>query len=232
VSRERQEQNQAELKMGDPKRHRKNFSTPKKAWEKERIDEEKELIKEYHFKNKQEIWKLDSKLRDFARQAKRLIALPAEQAEIEKIQLLNRLKKLGLLSESGDLDDVLGLSIKDLLDRRLQSVVFRKGLARTMKQARQFIVHEHILVGDKKITSPNYLVKTAEEGGVAFSQSSAFIDDMHPERKQEEKMPKKPKKEAKKAPKKEDNKVGKSQHSSSKAGTKKQAPKKEAKKKE
>jgi small subunit ribosomal protein S4 len=183
--------------MGDPKRSKAKYSTPKKAWDKTRIDEEKELIKEYHFKNKQEIWKLNSKLRNFARQAKRLITLNTEQAEKEKIQLLTKIKALGLLPEQGELDDVLGISMKDLLDRRLQSIVFKKGLARTMKQSRQFIVHEHILVGDKKVTSPNYLVKTAEESVVVFSNSSAFIDEMHPERKQEDKLPKKPKKEEK-----------------------------------
>ncbi|MBW2996492.1 30S ribosomal protein S4 [Candidatus Woesearchaeota archaeon] len=192
--------------MGDPKRHRKSFSTPKKAWEKERIDEERELINEYYFKNKQEIWKLTSKLRDFARQAKRLIALPTEQSETEKIQLLTKLKKLGLLPEQGDLDDVLGISIKDLLDRRLQSIVFKQGLARTMKQARQFIIHEHITIDGKKLTSPNFLVPKDKEGGVAFAQSSAFIDEMHPERKQEEKLPKKPKEKGKKKAEKKETK--------------------------
>ena len=76
--------------MGDPKKHRSKYSTPLKAWEKGRIDEEKDLIKEYHFKNKQEIWKLTSKLRNVARQAKRLITLKTDQAEKEKVQLLNR----------------------------------------------------------------------------------------------------------------------------------------------
>ncbi|MEE9525299.1 MAG: 30S ribosomal protein S4 [Candidatus Woesearchaeota archaeon] len=204
--------------MGDPKKHRKTFSTPKKAWEKERIDEEKELIREYHFKNKQEIWKLNSKLRNFARQAKKLIASTTEQSEKEEIQLLTKLKKLGLLPESGDLDDVLGISTKNIIERRLQSIAFKNGLARTMKQARQFIVHGHILVDGKKVTSPNYLVPKDKEGRVEFYQGSALIDPMHPERKQEEKLPKKPVKEEKKVPKK------------NKAEEKKVAPKKVEKK--
>ncbi len=194
--------------MGDPKRNRAKFSTPKKAWEKERIDEEKELIKEYYFKNKQEIWKLTSKLRNFSRQAKRLIVLKTDQAEKEKIQLLNKLKSLGLLPEQGDLDDVLGITTKDLLDRRLQTIIFKKGLAKTMKQARQFIVHGHIVIENKKITSPNFLVTVENEGKVEFSQSSELSDDMHPERKTEEKLPQKPetKEESKKKDKEGKNK--------------------------
>jgi small subunit ribosomal protein S4 len=223
--------------MGDPRKHRAKYSTPKKAWEKERIDEEKELIKEYYFKNKTEIWKLTSKLRNFARQAKKLIPHKDEQAEKEKLQLLTKLKSLGLISEAGVLDDVLGISPRDLFNRRLQSLVFNRGLAKTMKQARQFIVHEHILVDGKKVTSPNYLVPVKEEGTISFAINSPFIDDMHPERKQEEKLPKKPeakgtKKEEKKekAPKKEE-KVEKKKESP-KEKKKKEAPKTEEKKAE
>ena len=181
--------------MGDPKKHRKTYSTPMKAWDKSRIEEEKEYIREYHFKNKEEIWKLTSKLKNFSNQAKSLIKSKTTQAEKEKIQLLDKLKSLGLIEESGQLDDVLGISDKDLMERRLQTVVFRKGLARSMKQARQFIIHEHILVDGKKVTSPNLLVKKAAEGSIMFSPDSALTDEMHPERIQEEKLAKKPKAE-------------------------------------
>lgn len=188
--------------MGDPKKHRSKFSTPKQAWEKERIEEEKELIKEYYFKNKEEIWKLTSKLRNFARQAKKLIPLATKQAEKEKIQLLTKLKSLGLLSETAVLDDVLGISPRDIFDRRLQSIVFKNGLTKSMKQARQFIIHGHILLDGRKITSPNLLVPKSKEKLVAFSQTSPLADEMHPERVKEEKLPKKEKKKEK--PKKEE----------------------------
>ncbi|MBD3354762.1 30S ribosomal protein S4 [Candidatus Woesearchaeota archaeon] len=217
--------------MGDPKRNRAKFSTPKKAWEKERIEEEKELIKEYHFKNKQEIWKLTSKLRNFSRQAKRLIVLKTEQAEKEKIQLLNKLKSLGLLSEQGDLDDVLGITTKDLLDRRLQTVVFKKGFAKSMKQARQFIVHGHIVIENKKITSPNFLVSVENEGKVGFSQSSELSDEMHPERKKEEKLPKKPKAKGEKGKSKENKKDSKEESKPKKEKKESKENKKESKEK-
>ena len=196
--------------MGDPRKHRSKFSTPRKTWEKERIDEESELYKEYYFKNKSELWKLDSKLRNFARQAKKLIPLKTEQSEKEKKQLLTKLRSLNLISETGDFDDVLGITIKDLLDRRLQSLVLKNGLAKTMKQARQFIVHEHILVDNKKITSPNFLVPKAKEQSISFSEGSALADEMHPERKQKEKLAKKPlEKKGKKKEKNKDTKKSK-----------------------
>ncbi|MBR9691237.1 30S ribosomal protein S4 [Candidatus Woesearchaeota archaeon] len=218
--------------MGDPKKHRSKYSNPKKAWDKERIDEEKELNKEYYFKNKSEIWKLTSKLRNFARQARRLITLRTEQAEKEKIQLLTKIKSLGLIPENGVLDDVLAISTTDLLNRRLQSIVFKKGLARSMRQARQFIVHGHVLVNEKKITSPNYIVPRSEEKDIAFSQSSSLIDPMHPERIQEEKMAKKPvkaKKEAKGKESKKETKQEKPKPKSEKKKEVKEKPKKEKK---
>ena len=78
--------------MGDPKKQRKKFSAPHKRWSKERIDEEKELTKEYGLKNKKEIWKSESKLRNFTRQAKRLISITTKQAEREKEQIILKLK--------------------------------------------------------------------------------------------------------------------------------------------
>jgi small subunit ribosomal protein S4 len=208
--------------MGDPKRTKKKYSTPLHPWQAERIEEEKALTKEYGFKNKTEIWKVTSLLRNFFRQTKRLAATKTEQAEKEKLLLLDRLKRLGLLPETALLDDILEITLKDLLERRLQTLVFRKGLARSMKQARQFIVHRHIKVGDNKITVPSYLVSKTEEGVITFSGTSSLASPDHPERKKEEKttMPKKPKK--KKSVKK----------GAKKKVEKKEKPKKEAKKEE
>ena len=179
--------------MGDPKKPRKKYSTPIHPWQKFRIDDEKVLIEEYGLKNKKEIWKITSKVKGFSRQAKSLIARTTPQGEKEKIQLIKRLNRLGLLSEEANLDDVLGLEVRDLMERRLQTMVFRKGLAKSINQARQFIVHQHIIVGDRKITVPSYLVKMGEEHTISFAQISQLADPEHPEReqKQEKKKPKK-----------------------------------------
>ena len=214
--------------MGDPRKQRTKSSGPSHPWSKPRIDEEKELSREYGFRNKSEIWKMNSLLRNFRTQAKTIIATKTEQSEKEKDLLLAKLKSFGLLDASATVESILGLELKDLLERRLQSQVFRKGFARTMLQARQFIVHEHISVGDKKITSPGYLVKVSEEGQIKFCPSSALDDEMHPERKQEEKLPEKPKEE-----KSEDKKEEKEAKPKKKAAPKKEAkPKKEEKAKE
>ncbi|MBI2175955.1 30S ribosomal protein S4 [Candidatus Woesearchaeota archaeon] len=170
--------------MGDTRRFDKSFARPFKPWDDTRIDEEKKLLKDYGLKNKREIWKAESLLRRFKAQAKKLIATRGKQAELEKQQLLTRLKSLGLTTETADLDTVLGLTIKNVLDRRLQTVVHNRKLARSIGQARQFIVHEHINVSGKKIGVPSYLVRKEEEEAVTFSPESAIASEMHPERAQ------------------------------------------------
>jgi len=210
--------------MGDPKRIKKKYSTPIHPWQAERIEEEKELTREYGFRNKTEIWKINSILRNFLRQAKRLAATKTEQSEKEKNQLLDRLKRLGLLPETASLDDVLDISLKDLLERRLQTLVFRKGLSRSVKQARQFIVHRHIEVDKKKITVPSYLVSKSEEPLISFIPSSSLSSPDHPERKQEEKKEAPKKEKTVKKPKKHE---GKKQTVKKEVKTKKTENKKE-----
>lgn len=168
--------------MGDPRRIRSKFSGPAQPWNKERIESEKKLLLEFGLKNKWEVYKLVSKLRTFMKQAKRLIALENSQADREKKQLLGKLCGLGLVSSDAKLDDVLGLTLNDLLKRRLQTFVVKKGLARSMRQSRQMIAHEHIMVGSKKISSPAYLVSIGEEASIGFAQRSPFVSTDHPER--------------------------------------------------
>ena|SRR3989344_6461571 len=149
--------------MGDPKKQRKKFSTPGHPWQKERIDAEKELLKQYGLRRKYEIWKMDSLLRKFLNRAKTLIGERTEQSELEKKQLLGRLSSLGLLKKDSKVEDVLNLTLKDVMERRLQTLVARKQMANSMMQARQFITHEHVAVGARKITAPSYLVLVSEE---------------------------------------------------------------------
>ncbi len=184
--------------MGDPKKPKKKYSKPTHPWQKERIDEEKGFLKEYGMKNKKELWRLESKLANFKDQTKKLVSLNTEQAMKEKKQLLDKLQSLGLIKKDADTGEILGLSLKDLLERRLQTIVFKKNLARSIKQARQFIVHGHIHVDDKEITKPNYLVSIKEEALIRFSPSSALIDELHPERVEKKKEIKKKVKRKKK----------------------------------
>ncbi len=168
--------------MGDPRKIRKKYSPPRHPWVKSRIEDEKTLKKEYGVPRNKEIWKMETVLVKFKDQTKRLAALNTPQASLESQRLHKRLMKYGLLQEEDPLDKTLGITLSTLLDRRLQTVVFRLGLAKSMKQARQFITHKHIMVQGKIITSPSYLVPVAKEAGVQFSARSAIADPEHPER--------------------------------------------------
>jgi small subunit ribosomal protein S4 len=169
--------------MGDPKKTRKTYYTPHHPWKRIRIDEERIIKEEYGMKNKREIFKMSSLLKDFKNQAKKLIALRTAQADKEKEQMFARLKRLGILAaDVNSLDPVLDLTLRDILERRLQTQVYKKNLARTINQARQFIVHGHIKVGDRKVTAPSYLVAAQEEMTLSFSDNSSLNNLEHPER--------------------------------------------------
>lgn len=152
--------------MGDPRKQRKKFSKPGHPWQRERIAEEKEIATKYGLKRKNEIWKMDSMLKKLLHRAKTIIGEKNEQSELEKKQLLERLHVLGLLKKDSKIEDVLNLTLKDILERRLQTLVQRKQIAKTMMQAREYITHEHIAIGAKKITTPSYLVSTQEEPSI------------------------------------------------------------------
>ncbi len=142
------------------KRQRKKYETPTRPWDKERIEREKELVRKYGLKKKREIWRVEAELRKFRRLARVLAA--KKDKEKEKI-LIQKLIKLGLLAENASMDDVLELTVENLLDRRLQTIVVKKGFANTLRQARQFIVHGKIKIGQRKITFPSYIVPKNEE---------------------------------------------------------------------
>ena len=168
--------------MGDPRRKKKKYTTPLHPWSKEKIGSERVLVDEYGLKNKKEVWRAESLLRNFKNQAKKLIGGAGKQVEKEEEQLISRIIRLNLLQKGAKLDDVLGLDIKDILERRLQSMVYRGNLARSISQARQFIIHGHIIVNERKIDVPSYLVLADEENKIGFSPRSSISIIDHPER--------------------------------------------------
>jgi len=171
--------------MGDPKKARKRYSTPRHPWIKDRIVEEKALTKEYGLKNKREVWKMRSVVEKATGQAKKLISDATEQGGKETQQLLQRLTRYSIVQEGATLNDVLGLQVTGILERRLQTQLVRKSYAKSMKQARQFITHRHVEVQGKKITFPSYLVTKEDEPGIVFSPRSSLADEDHPERRKE-----------------------------------------------
>ena len=157
--------------MGDPKRQRKSYDKPRHLWQVERIEREKDITRKYGLKNRRELWKVETLLRNFRRRARKLLAQKSTQAELEKKQLVDSLSTLNILKKDATLDDVLVLKIEDFLERRLSTIVNKSGLADKPKQARQFIVHGHVTVGGNKVTSPSYMVRADEESKIKLSPS-------------------------------------------------------------
>ncbi len=170
--------------MGDIKHLRKKYKGPSHPWNRQAIDEERKLVQEYGLHRKKEIYKVNSFLKKYKDIAKRLIADRTEQGAKEKILVIRKLQRLGLLSEQAKLDDVLSLELKNVLERRIQSQLYRKGFARSILQARQFISHGHVKIGDAAITTPSYLVSTVEEEKIGFTAKSSLAQADHPERSQ------------------------------------------------
>ena len=172
--------------MGDPKFSRKCYDTPSHPWQGERIKNENEVVRQFGLKNKIEVWKADTMLRNFRKQSRELqsrLRSGDQQAKIEADALIAKCSRIGVLPVSGgDLNAILVLKSEDILSRRLQTIVFQKGLATTIRQARQLINHGHIFVDGHKVTVPGYIVLREEEGSVSYNPASPFTDEMHPMR--------------------------------------------------
>lgn len=147
------------------KRKHKSYSRPKRPFEKSRIEEEAKIKKKFGLKNKKEIWKAEARIKSIREKAKRLISSEKD----EKQALFDRLKKIGLNVNS--IADVLSLSKEDYLNRRLQTLVLRKGLATTPRSARQLIVHKKILVNGNAVNSPSYIVPIDLEDKISLKES-------------------------------------------------------------
>lgn len=123
-----------------------------------RMEEENALAKQYGLKNKREIWKTEAALARIRQQAKKLIFEPKAQQEF-----LARLATLGLVTGQPSLDDALSLTKIHLLERRLQTIVFKKNLAKTINEARQLIAHRKIAIGGRIVTVPGRIITIDEE---------------------------------------------------------------------
>lgn len=173
--------------MGYPGKNKKSYETPKHPWQAARMEPEVELVKRYGLRNKREVWKAHSALKKYRELARKLLAEStkgklAGHVKVDADNILNRLKRYGLLKTDAVLDDILSLDVNNFLERRLQTQVHKQGLANTLKQARQFIVHGHVSVGGRKVTVPGYLVPTNEELLLGYYTSSALSGESHPAR--------------------------------------------------
>lgn len=154
--------------MGDPKFARKKYGTPKKPWDKKLLENEKALRTTYGLRNKREIRSMEALVRGKRRNAKHVLAIPLEKRAAKEKELLDSLIRMGVMRGKPSLQDVLSLNLESFLERRLQTIVWRKNLANSPKMARQFITHGHIAVNGTKVTVPSYFVTKEEEATVSY----------------------------------------------------------------
>ena len=154
--------------MGDPKKARKQYSRPRSPWRADQLAQELYLLGTFGLRNKRELWKAQTQLSSVRKQARTLLAATQAVRLREEKKLLDSLIRKGLIHDPATLDDILSLTIEDLLARRLQSMVFKKGMALSPLHARQLIAHGHVMVGNRIITVPGYEVGGREEGAISL----------------------------------------------------------------
>ena len=162
--------------MGEPKRLNRQYDVPRKLHDKQKMIIDRKLEREYGLKTKTEIWKAESVVRNYRKLARKLLAGNVDNYDKRMSELLGRLQKIGIFTKDHTIDDVLKLQASDLLERRLQTQVFRRGLSLTPKQARQLITHGHIIVNGTKRTAPGSLVMAGDSIAYINTKIKAVID--------------------------------------------------------
>ena len=164
--------------MGDPKTPRRVWKKPKRPLNYDLMMDELKTLGTFGLKTKKELWKTQTELSRVRLQARSLLALRQEERERKEPILIQSLSKIGLVDQNSTLDDVLNLQVNDLLSRRLQTMAQRKLFFKTPYQARQAIVHGHIMIGDSIVTIPSYIVKTEEETKIRLIPESCFNETL------------------------------------------------------
>jgi small subunit ribosomal protein S4 len=175
--------------LGDPKKQRKKYATPRHPWRRDQLDVELRLMGEYGLRNKRELWRYKTMISEMRGIARSLLAKSGSEREKSEGEFLSRLRRMGLAGETTSIDDTLDLDIRDLLERRLQTVVLRGGLAGSASQARQLVSHGHIAVGGHVVTVPGYLVAKVDDERVRYAAESPIAKSDHPTRQSLKEQP-------------------------------------------
>jgi len=164
--------------MGDPKTPRRVWKKPKRPLNYDLLMDELKTLGAFGLKTKRELWKTQTELSRVRLHARSLLALRQEDRKRKEPILIQSLSKIGLVDQNSTLDDVLNLQVTDLLSRRLQTIAQRKLYFKTPSQARQAIVHGHVMIGDSVVTIPSYVVKTEEEAKIHLIPESRFNETL------------------------------------------------------
>lgn len=163
--------------MGDPKKQRKKYKAPKYPWDVNRLDAELKLLGKFGLRNKRELRRHFYMLSKYRTLARKLLVEPIKERSMREKQLLNKLLSINVVPVNATLDNALDLTIEDILERRLQTFVFKNNMSKTPQQARQLITHGHISIRGRKVTSPSYIVKRNEEKYVKYASTSPYAKD-------------------------------------------------------
>jgi len=175
------------------KKLRKQFETPNESWSEDRMQREEELIEEFGLKNKEEVYKAESTLRSLRREARKLVA---EQDESQRQALIKKSHETGLVREDAQLEDILPLNTTDILERRLQTAVNRRGYSDTVREARQMVSHGHVYIDGERVTIPGYLLTQEEEKQIEVKMPESDQGSGEETGDQEEESPEEDAKEA------------------------------------
>ena len=172
--------------MGAPRKLRKKYRGPQHPYNAERFEEELKFVGQYGLRNKRELWKVRTRIGNFRQRARSLLALEPDDPNRmhEERLMVDKLVKLGVMGSAAEpgVEDILNLTPEDFLERRLQTMVFRRGLSRSPHQARQFVTHGHITISGLRVNVPSYHLSAGEEELIDYSPNSPFLSPDHPVR--------------------------------------------------
>merc|ERR1712006_56375 len=143
----------------------------------ERLDGELKILGQFGLKNKREIWRVRLALAKIRGIARTLLTKDEKDPKrmFEGQALMRRMIRYGILDEDKQrLDYVLGLKIENFMERRLQTLVFKRGLAKSIHHARVLIRQRHIRVGRQIVNVPSFMVRVESQPHIEFATNSPF----------------------------------------------------------